>query len=132
MNFKAISYYLSLFCFPISILAFINILYSSYFDYFLNINSYVTTLIVSFVVGSGLLFIGKKSEKRINFIEQLLLIILVYLLISFFIALPFYLSNYQVTFLNSLFEAISGITGTINYNIWFIFFYKFFNLTSNL
>ena len=31
---------------------------------------------------------------------------------SFFIALPFYLSNYQVTFLNSYFEAISGITGT--------------------
>jgi len=112
MNFKGISYYLSLFCFPISILAFINILYSSYFDYFLSINSYVTTLIVSFAVGSGLLFVGKKSEKKINFIEQLLLIILVYLLISFFIALPFYLSNYQVTFLNSLFEAISGITGT--------------------
>ena len=112
MNFKAISYYLSLFCFPISILAFINILYSSYFDYFLSINSYVTTLIVSFVIALGLLFVGRKSEKKINFIEQLLLIILVYLLISFFIALPFYLSNYQVTFLNSLFEAISGITGT--------------------
>ena len=32
--------------------------------------------------------------------------------ISFLIALPFYLSNYQVTFLNSLFEAISGLTGT--------------------
>ena len=106
------SYYLSLFCFPISILAFINILYSSYFDYFLNINSYVTTLIVSFTIGSCLLFFGKRSEKRINFIEQLLLIILVYFLISVFVALPFYLSNYQVTFLNSLFESISGITGT--------------------
>ena len=112
MNFKGISYYLGLFCFPISVLAFINILYSSYFDYFLNINSYIITLIVSFVVGSGFLFFGNKSEKRINFIEQLLLIILVYLVIAFFIALPFYFSNYQVTFLNSLFEAISGITGT--------------------
>ena len=112
MNLKGISYYLGLSCFPISILAFINILYSSYFDYFLSINSYVATLIVSFTIGLSLLFFGKKSEKRINFIEQLLLIILVYLMISFFIALPFYLSNYQVTFLNSLFEAISGITGT--------------------
>ena len=112
MNLKRISYYLSLFCFPISILAFINILYSSYFDYFLSINSYVITLIVSFTTGSCLLFFGKRSEKRINFIEQLLLIILVYLLISVFVALPFYLSNYQVTFLNSLFESISGITGT--------------------
>ena len=112
MNFKRISYYLGLFCFPISILAFINILYSSYFDYFLSINSYVTTLIVSLTIGSCLLFFGKRSEKRINFIEQLLLIILVYFLISVFVALPFYLSNYQVTFLNSLFESISGITGT--------------------
>ena len=112
MNFKRISYYLGLFCFPISILAFINILYSSYFDYFLSINSYVTTLILSLTIGSCLLFFGKRSEKRINFIEQLLLIILVYFLISVFVALPFYLSNYQVTFLNSLFESISGITGT--------------------
>ena len=67
MNFKGISYYLGLFCFPISILAFINILYSSYFDYFLSINSYVATLIVSFVIGSSLLFVGKKSEKKNQF-----------------------------------------------------------------
>ncbi len=112
MNLKRVSYYLSFFCFPISILAFINILYSSYFDYFLSIHSYITTLLISFLVGLGLFFIGKKSEKKIHFIEQLILIISVYLLISFFIALPFYLSNYQVTLLNSFFEAISGITGT--------------------
>ena len=112
MNFKGISYFLGLFCFPVSMLAFINILYSSYFDYFLSINSYITTLIISFTIGLALLIFGKKSERKINFIEQLLLIILVYLMISSFIALPFYLSNYQVTFLNSLFEAISGITGT--------------------
>ncbi len=112
MNFKRISYYLGLYCFPISVLAFINILYSSYFDYFLSINSYVITLFISLTIGLVLIFFGKKSEKKINFIEQLLLIILVYLLISLLVALPFYLSNYQVTFLNSMFESISGITGT--------------------
>ncbi len=112
MNFKGISYFLGLFCFPVSMLAFINILYSSYFDYFLSINSYITTLIISFTIGIVLLSFGKKSERKINFIEQLLLIILVYLLTSFLISLPFYLSNYQVTFLNSFFESISGITGT--------------------
>ena len=112
MNFRGISYYLSLFCFPISILSFINILYSSYFDYFLSINSYIIALILSLLISLALFFIGKKTIKKINFIEQLILIILVYLLVSFFIALPFYLSNYQVTFLNSYFEAISGITGT--------------------
>ena len=112
MNLKGISYYLGLFCFPISILAFINILYSSYFDYFLSINSYVTVLIISLGIGLSLFFYGKKSIKRINFIEQILLIILIYILIAFLISLPFYMSNYQVTLLNSLFEAISGITGT--------------------
>jgi len=112
MNYKAVSYYLGLFCFPISLLAFINILYSSYFDYFLSINSYVTTLIASLLVGSIFLFLGKGSKKKINFIEQLLLIIFIYFIVSLLIAIPFYLSNYQVTFINSLFEAFSGITGT--------------------
>ena len=112
MNFRAISYYLGLFCFPISILSFINILYSSYFDYFLSINSYILTLIISFGFSLGFFFVGKNSSKKINFVEQLILIILVYLLNSSLIALPFYLSNYQVTFLNSIFEAVSGLTVT--------------------
>jgi len=112
MNFKSISYYLSLFCFPISILAFVNILYSSYFDYFLSFDSYLVTLIISLFFGIAFFTFGKNAVKRINFIEQLILIIFVYFLTSIFISLPFYLSNYQVTFINSLFEAFSGITGT--------------------
>ncbi len=112
MNLKSISFYLGLFCFPVSLLAFVNILYSSYFDYFLSINSYVITLVISVLVGLILFIFGKSAQKRINFIEQLLLIILVYFITIVFIALPFYLSNYQVTLINSLFEATSGITGT--------------------
>ncbi len=112
MNFKGISYYLGLFCFPISILAFINILYSSYFDYFLSIHSYISTLVISLLIGFSLFFIGKKTSKRINFIEQLILVILVYLFSSFLISIPFYLGNYQVTFINSFFESVSGLTGT--------------------
>ena len=112
MNFKRISYFLGLFCFPISILAFINILYSSYFDYFLSINSYIFTLILSLFFGFLFFFIGRKSSKRIHFIEQLILIILVYLLISILLSIPFYLGNYQVTFINSFFESVSGLTGT--------------------
>ena len=112
MNIKGISFYLSLFCFPISLLAFINILYASYFDFFLSINTYFTTLIVSLSVGLGLLYYGKNSKKNINFFEQLILVITSYLFTSVIIAIPFYLSNYQVTFLNSIFESISGLTGT--------------------
>ena len=112
MNFKSISFYLSLFCFPISFLAFINILYASYFDFFLSIDTYFSTLVVSLVFGFGLFYYGKNSKKNINFIEQLILVIISYLLTSVLIAIPFYLSNYQVTFLNSIFESISGLTGT--------------------
>ena len=112
MNFKGISFYLGLFCFPISILAFINILYSSYFDYFLSLDSYLISLFASGVFGSGLCILGRRSSRKINFIEQLMLIILVYLLIGFFIAIPFYLSNFQINFISAFFESISGLTGT--------------------
>ena len=95
MNFKSISYFLGIFCFPVSFLAFINILYSSYFDYFLSIDTYFTALLVSLSIGIGLLYLGKDSPKKINFIEQLFLIIVVYILVAFLIAIPFYLSNYQ-------------------------------------
>ena len=112
MNFKGISFYLSLFCFPISFLAFINILYATYFDYYLSIETYFTTLIVSLIVGLGLLYFGKNSTKKINYIDQLVLIISTYFLNSTLIAVPFYLSNYQVTLVKSFFEATSGLTGT--------------------
>ena len=112
MNFKNISYFLGLFCLPISFLSFVNILYSSYFDYFLSIDSYFATLLVSLGVGVGLLFYGKGSKKKINFLEKLFLIIFVYFLTALLIAIPFYLSNNQVTFINSFFEAVSGLTGT--------------------
>ncbi len=112
MNYKRICFYLSLFCFPISLLAIINILYASYFDYFLSIDTYFITLIVSLTFGISLLFYGKKSPRNIKFIEQLTLIICSYILTSLLISIPFYLSNYEVTFLNSIFESISGLTGT--------------------
>ena len=112
MNFKSISFFLSFFCFPISLLAFVNILYSSYFDYFLSIEAYFTTLIISLVLGLCLYFFGKNSKKNINLIEQLVLIILVYFLIGILISIPFYLSNLKVTFSSAFFESISGLTGT--------------------
>ena len=112
MNLRGISFYLSLFCFPVSFLAFINILYASYFDYFLSIDTYFTTLLISLIIGFGLFYYGKKAKKNINFFEQLILVISTYFITSLLISIPFYLSNYQVTFLNSIFESISGLTGT--------------------
>ena len=83
MNIKSISFFLSLFCFPISLLALINILYSSYFDYFLSIEAYFATLVLSLVFGLLFYFFGKQTNKKINFIEQLILVVLVYFVIGF-------------------------------------------------
>ena len=94
MNFKSICFYLSLFCFPISFLAFINILYASYFDYFLSIDTYFIALIISLFIGGMLWYFGKNAPKNIDFIEQLILVVSVYFLTSILIAIPFYLSNY--------------------------------------
>ena len=112
MNLKSISFFLSFFCFPVGVLAFINILYSSYFDYFLSIETYLITLIISVVLGLLLYFFGKNSNKNINFIEQLVLIVLVYFLIGILISLPFFLSNLKITFSSAFLEAVSGLTGT--------------------
>jgi len=112
MNYKAILFYLGLFIFPLTALSLLNILYSTYFDYFLSINSYTVTFFLTLATGSIFCFYGKNSTKKINFYEQLILIIFVYLFSSLFVALPYYLSNYQITFLNSVFESFSGITST--------------------
>ena len=112
MNLKGISYYLGLSCYPIIVLAFFNILYSSYFDHYLNLNSYFITLVVSFLFSVFFYYLSKNAEKNINFIEQLLLIFLIYFFVSLLISIPFYLSYYQPLFIDSFFESVSGLTTT--------------------
>ena len=112
MRIKPCLYFLGLSCFPISIMSLINIFYSFYFDYLDNITSYIGTLFLSLFAGLIFFNIGKKERETINIYEQLFLIFLVYFLISFFILVPFYFSEYDVSFIDSYFESISGITGT--------------------
>ena len=112
MNFKGISYFLGLSCWPVSILSFVNILYSSYFDHYLNLDSYLITLFISLFFAIFFHFISKNSNKNINFYEQLILIFIVYFFISLLISIPYYFSYYQISFVDSLFEAVSGLTST--------------------
>ena len=112
MNFKGISYYLHLSCYPVTILSFFNILYCSYFDHYLNLDSYLLTLVISFLFALIFYFISRDAEKNIKFFEQLLLIFLVYFFVSLLISIPYYFSYYQLTFIDSFFEAISGLTTT--------------------
>ena len=112
MNFKGISYYLGLSCWPISILSFVNILYSSYFDHYLNLDSYLLTLFISLAFAFLFYFISKNVDKNINFYEQLFLILIIYIFISLLISIPYYFSYYQISFIDSFFEAVSGLTTT--------------------
>ncbi|MAV56762.1 MAG: potassium transporter Trk [Candidatus Pelagibacter sp.] len=112
MKIKSCLYFLGLSCFPISLMSLINIFYSFYFDYLLNIKSYLLVLLLSSILGLFLFKIGKKESSNINFFDQLFLILLIYLLMSIFISIPFYQSSYDVNFIDAFFESISGITGT--------------------
>ena len=123
MNLRGISYYLGLSCYPVTFLSFFNIIYSSYFDHYLNLDSYLLTLVVSFLFGLGFYFFSKNSEKNIKFYEKLILIFIVYFFISLLISIPYYFGSYQLSFINSLFEAMSGLTTTgftVFYNIKFL------------
>ena len=112
MNFKGVLYYVGLACWPVAILSFVNILYSSYFDHYLNLNSYLITLVVSLLFAFSFYLISKNAEKNIKFHEQLVLIFIVYFFISLLISIPYFFSYYQISFIDSFFEAVSGLTTT--------------------
>ncbi len=112
MKIRSCLYFLGLSCFPIALMALVNLFYSFYFDYLSNINSYIIVLFLSFLVGLIFFRIGKNHREFIDIYEQIFLIILVYFLISLFISIPFYFSDYNLSFINSYFESVSGLTGT--------------------
>ena len=109
INFKLI--YLSVFCGIISILSFINIIYSYYFNLYLNLSSYVYSLIVSLFLAL-LFYYTNDSKSKISIYEKILTILLGYFLLPLIISIPFYFSIYDLTFINSYFESISGFTST--------------------
>jgi trk system potassium uptake protein TrkH len=104
--------YLSVFCGIISILSFFNIVYSYYLNFYLNLNTYVYTFLVSIVL-TLIFYISKNNnEKKITIYEKILTTLVGYFLLPGIIAIPYYFSIYDLTFINSYFEAISGFTST--------------------
>ena len=103
--------YLSIFLALTSILSFLNILYSYYFNLYLNLSTYFYTLLISGVF--ALIFFKLKSNKnRPNLFEKILTILFGYIFIPLILSVPFYFSIYNLTFLNALFESVSGFTST--------------------
>ena len=103
--------YLGIFSLIISFLSFLNIIYSYYFNLYLNLNSYIYTLIISLILGIFFLFKNKDNFK-ISIYHKILIVILGYLILPCIISIPFYFSIYNISFLDSYFEAISGFTST--------------------
>ncbi|MDA7778944.1 TrkH family potassium uptake protein [Candidatus Pelagibacter sp.] len=104
--------YLSVFFGIISILAFFNITYSYYLNLYLNLNTYIYTFIVSIFLAILFYYIKDNDEKKITIYEKILTILLGYFLLPLVISIPFYFSIYNLTFVNSFFESISGFTST--------------------
>jgi len=104
--------YLSVFFGIVSILAFFNIAYSYYLNLYLNLNTYVYTFIVSIFFAVLFYYAKNNSEKKITIYDKILTILLGYFLLPLVISIPFYFSIYNLTFVNSFFESISGFTST--------------------
>ena len=104
--------YLSVFCGIISILSFFNIIYSYYFNLYLNLDTYVYTFFISIFLLVLFYYSNDNNEKKSTIYEKILTILLGYFLLPLIISIPFYFSIYNLTFLNSYFEAVSGFTST--------------------
>ena len=104
--------YLSGFCGIISILSFFNIIYSYYLNLYLNLNTYLYTFCLSIFLMLLFYYTKDNNKKKTTIYEKIATILLGYFLLPIIISIPFYFSIYNLTFVNSYFEAISGFTST--------------------
>jgi len=103
--------YLSFFLGLISIFSFFNIIYSYYFNLYLNLNTYYFSLIISSIL--AIVFYNIQSDyKKPSIYEKILTVFFGYFLLPLILSIPFYFSIYNLTFFNSLFESVSGFTST--------------------
>ena len=103
--------YLGIFSLIISVLSFFNIVYSYYFNFYLNLDCYIYSLLVSLFLGLFFL-IKKKDTYKISIYHKILTVISGYLILPLIISIPYYLSIYNISLLDSYFESISGFTST--------------------
>ena len=107
LQIKFLSFFLAL----ISILSFFNIIYSYYLNLYLNLDTYYFSLAVSGFL-AVVFYKIKISNNKLSIYNKILTVFLGYIILPLIISIPFYFSIYDLTFLNSFFEAISGFTST--------------------
>ena len=112
MNYKSIFFFLGIYSLLVSFFSVLNILYSIYFNFTLGLKSYIATLLISLIAGSLLIFVGKGHYRNISIIDQVFFIVLSFILIPLLISIPYVLSIYDISLIDSYFESVSGFTTT--------------------
>ena len=104
--------YIGCFLILLSIFSFFNIIYSYYFNIFLNVDAYTYSFFISLTLGLFAIFFKKITYKKISIYEKIITVLFGYLFFPLIISIPFYLSINNISILNSYFESISGFTST--------------------
>tara|TARA_B100000579_G_scaffold389331_1_gene363051 strand:+ start:3025 stop:4446 length:1422 start_codon:yes stop_codon:yes gene_type:complete len=112
MNYKSILFFLGFNLLFFSIFPIFNILYSIYFDFLLSLNDYLITLAISLFFGIIFFYLGRTSKNNFALSEQIIFIILIYLIFPLLISIPYISSIYNLNFIDAYFESVSGFTTT--------------------
>ena len=81
MNYKSVLFFLGINTLFVSFFSILNILYSIYFDFVLDLNSYLITLTVSLIIGFSFWYVGRNHRKNITLMDQIAFIVLTFILI---------------------------------------------------
>ena len=107
LQIRCLSFFFGL----ISLLSFLNIIYSYYLNLYLNLDTYYLTFIASLIL-AVIFYKIKHPKKKLNIFNKIVTVVLGYISLPLILSIPFYFSIYNLTFLNSFFESVSGFTST--------------------
>jgi len=112
MNYKAILFFLGIYSLLVAFFSILNILYLIYFDFIIGLYPYLLTFVISSFIGFLFYYLGRHHSKYITLTDQIISIILSFIVIPILISIPYLLSSYDLNPLNSYFESVSGFTTT--------------------
>ena len=111
MNIFGLKYF-GIFLIIISFFSFFNIIYTYYFNLLNNLGNYILTFSISLIIAILLILFKKYKYEKISLFERILIVLIGYIILPFFISIPYYLNLDDISLINCYFEAISGFTST--------------------
>ena len=82
--------YIGSFLLLLSIFSFFNIIYSYYFNIFLNVDAYTYSFFISLILGLFAVFFKKIKFKKIPIYEKIVTVLFGYLFFPLIISIPFF------------------------------------------